>query len=102
MEESNGTVWSMEITTASTLQEAEEETIATVVIIVLAAAVVIAALFVLAVFIDCRQQKVHKSRLQKSKNVLKSIIPQLTKGEDRLEIVNHIQEEHSTNSDLPV
>ncbi|GJQ71594.1 hypothetical protein Trydic_g11297 [Trypoxylus dichotomus] len=77
----------------------DTQSVATLVIAILAVIAAITVLFLMAVFIDCRQQKIQNERVKKSKVVLKNVIPQILKSHDRARIVAN--EHHSQQTELP-
>ncbi|XP_018336901.1 uncharacterized protein LOC108745255 [Agrilus planipennis] len=86
-------------------EEITAKNLVTVIVIAVSAVVIIGLLFVIAVFIDCRQQKQEKTKLMKkltSKKILK--LPKFGRGvsEDREGFANKIVVENSTPVNVSV
>ncbi|KAJ3642197.1 hypothetical protein Zmor_025003 [Zophobas morio] len=81
----------------------ESNEIATIVIFVVSAILTITLLFVVAIFIDCRHQKLVKLHQQrKPKKVLKVKIPGLGARDDEATIVDKMQEPEPSSSHVIV
>ncbi|KAF7270345.1 uncharacterized protein LOC143199800 [Rhynchophorus ferrugineus] len=113
------TLWKMEekSSTSPNIEELiqdENNQVATVVIFVIVSVLVIVLIFLMAIFIDCRQQKIHdakiKSLRKRARRKIQRVIPKLPtigesrKKEDEQNIVDHMQAAEptaSSSSDIP-
>ncbi|KAJ8982134.1 hypothetical protein NQ317_002861 [Molorchus minor] len=99
-----------EISTQSTslpdLIEEESNKITTVVIFVISAVFAITLLFVIAIFIDCRQQKLQKIQSKKPRKILRMQLPLGVVGravrEDQERIVDRMEQAQPSTSNVIV
>ncbi|KRT83755.1 Amino acid permease, partial [Oryctes borbonicus] len=86
---------------ATEVRYSDTQSVATLVIAIIAVIVAITVLFLMAVFIDCRQQKIQNQRVKKSKAVLQNVIPHILKSHDRARIVENEHHPQQTDNELP-
>ncbi|KAK9731175.1 hypothetical protein QE152_g13946 [Popillia japonica] len=85
------------LTEVTEIMVSDTQSVATLVIAILAVIASITVLFLMAVFIDCRQQKILSDRKKKSKQIIRTVVPQILQSHDRARIVENEHDADLTN-----
>ncbi|XP_019866580.2 uncharacterized protein LOC109595616 [Aethina tumida] len=100
----SGIPWMDDVPAQSTslpeILEEETNEIGTVVIFVISAVITIALLFMVAIFIDCRQQKLVDAELEHRKRRIRIRVPKLKKPRDDEDTLTDRMEQPSSSNDI--